>query len=253
MSPADSADRPGPLRVTYGAELEQLRLQVEVMGVLVDQNLERMRQVLETGDPPSPATRWRADDDIDAMNVSLTERCYEVLGRENPMASDLRLVVSVIRVSSELERIGDLSLRVVRAGVDHDLLTSSPESFDVAQVMASEAIELVRSAMRAWATEDVDLAASLSKGSPSISLDLRPADRDAAAAQRTGRHGDRDAYADRGSGPRADRRPRRHPRQPPPLPGDRRPPPPRRRDPALSPMHREVHTMSENTMSEVTS
>ena len=40
MSPADSADRPGPLRVTYGAELEQLRLQVEVMGVLVDQNLD---------------------------------------------------------------------------------------------------------------------------------------------------------------------------------------------------------------------
>jgi len=172
MSPADSADRPGPLRVTYSAELEQLRLQVEVMGVLVDQNLERMRQVLETGDPVVAAHALGADDDIDAMNVSLTERCYEVLGRENPMASDLRLVVSVIRVSSELERIGDLSLRVVRVGVDHDLLTSSPESFDVAQVMASEAIELVRSAMLAWATEDVDLAASLSKGSPSISLDL---------------------------------------------------------------------------------
>jgi phosphate transport system protein len=172
MSPADSADRPAPLRVTYGAELEQLRLQVEVMGVLVDQNLERMRQVLETGDPTIAGHALAADDDIDAMNVSLTERCYEVLGRENPMASDLRLVVSVIRVSSELERIGDLSLRVVRAGVDHDLLTSSPESFDVAQVMASEAVELVRAAMRAWATEDVDLAASLSKGSPSISLDL---------------------------------------------------------------------------------
>ena len=172
MSPADSADRPGPLRVTYGAELEQLRLQVEVMGVLVDQNLERMRQVLETGDPTVAGHALAADDDIDAMNVSLTERSYEVLGRENPMASDLRLVVSVIRASSELERIGDLSLRVVRAGVDHALLASSPDSFDVAQVMASEAIELVRSAMRAWATEDVDLAASLSKGSPSISLDL---------------------------------------------------------------------------------
>ena len=36
-------------RITYGAELEQLRLQVEVMGVLVDQNLERMRQVLRSG------------------------------------------------------------------------------------------------------------------------------------------------------------------------------------------------------------
>ncbi|MGZ4715427.1 MAG: phosphate signaling complex PhoU family protein [Acidimicrobiales bacterium] len=155
MSPADSADRPAPLRVTYGAELEQLRLQVEVMGVLVDQNLERMRQVLETGDPTVAAHALGADDDIDAMNVSLTERCYEVLARENPVASDLRLVVSVIRVSSELERVGDLSLRVVKAGLDHDLLAASPRSFDIAQVMATEAIELFRDAMRAWATDDV--------------------------------------------------------------------------------------------------
>ena len=100
MSPADSADRPAPLRVTYTAELEQLRLQVEVMGVRVDQNLERMRQVLETGDPTVAADALGADDDIDAMNVSLTERCYEVLARENPVASDLRLVVSVIRVAA---------------------------------------------------------------------------------------------------------------------------------------------------------
>ena len=53
MSPADSADRPGPLRVSYGAELEQLRLQVEVMGVRVDQNLERMREVLDDRRPDS--------------------------------------------------------------------------------------------------------------------------------------------------------------------------------------------------------
>ena len=45
------------------------------------------------------------------MNVSLTERCYDLLGREAPVASDLRFVVSVLRVLGELERIGDLALR----------------------------------------------------------------------------------------------------------------------------------------------
>jgi phosphate transport system protein len=172
MSPAGSADRPGPLRLTYSAELEQLRLQVELMGVLVDQNLERMRQVLETGDPTRAARALAADDDIDAMNLSLTERCYEVLARETPVASDLRLVVSVIRVSSELERVGDLALRVVRAGVDHDLLAASSRSFDIAQVMATDAVEAFRDAMRAWAAADVDLAARLAAGSPSIDLAL---------------------------------------------------------------------------------
>ena len=71
------------------------------MGVRVDQNLERMRAVLA-----SRATRARpqlaldADDEIDAMNVSLTERCYDLLAREQPVASDLRLIVSVVRITA---------------------------------------------------------------------------------------------------------------------------------------------------------
>jgi phosphate transport system protein len=161
MSPAASGDRPGPLRLSYGAELEQLRLQIEVMALRVDQNLERMREMLVTGNPALAAQALAADDEIDAMNVSLTERCYEVLARETPVASDLRLVVSVIRVTSELERVGDLSLRVVKAAIDHELLTSSPRSFDILTVMATEAIEMFREVIRAWGTEDLELATRL--------------------------------------------------------------------------------------------
>ncbi len=70
------------------------------------------------------ATSLVADDEIDAMNVSLTERCYDLLRREAPVASDLRFVVSVLRVLSELERIGDLALRVLKLAPDHQLLAA---------------------------------------------------------------------------------------------------------------------------------
>ena len=163
MSPADSADGPvsGPLRLNYSAELEQLRLQTEVMGLRVDQTLERMRDVLLTGDPAIAAAALAADDEIDAMNASLTERCYDVLARETPVASDLRLVVSVVRVTSELERVGDLSLRVVKAGLDHERLVSQPRAYDILCVMATQAIDMFRDAIRAWGTEDLDLATRL--------------------------------------------------------------------------------------------
>jgi phosphate transport system protein len=161
MSPAASGDRSGPLRLSYGAELEQLRLQIEVMALRVDQNLERMRDVLVTGDAALAARALAADDEIDAMNVSLTERCYEVLARETPVASDLRLVVSVIRVTSELERVGDLCLRVVKASIDHAQLVSSPRSYDILCVMATEAIEMFREVIRAWGTDDLELATKL--------------------------------------------------------------------------------------------
>ena len=82
---ADNVDG-SPARATYQAELEQLRIQVELMGVRVDQNLERMRSVLHHGDVGEGALAIEADDEIDAMQVSLTERCYDLLAREQPVA-----------------------------------------------------------------------------------------------------------------------------------------------------------------------
>lgn len=156
MSPDASAE--GPLRLGYTAELEQLSLQVEMMGVLVDQNLERMREVLRTGDERVAAEGVATDDEIDAMNVSLMERCYELLRREAPVAVDLRLIVSVLRVTAELERIGDLSLRVLKLAPEHDVLTRVPRAFDILQTMADQSVERYREALRAWSTLDADLA-----------------------------------------------------------------------------------------------
>jgi len=158
--PTTPSDQPEPerraLRPTYAAELDQLRLQVEVLAVRVDQNLERMRDVLHTGDVRVADRAVNADDDIDATCVSLTERCYDLLAREQPVASDLRFIVSVLRVIGEFERIGDLSLRVAKLAPEHELLAGSPTTFDVVLSMADEAIERYRSVMAAWSALDPD-------------------------------------------------------------------------------------------------
>ncbi|CAN5704472.1 phosphate signaling complex protein PhoU [soil metagenome] len=149
------------MRHVFGAELDQLRLQVEVMGVRVDQNLERMRDVLVSGDLGQAERALNADDDIDAMNVSLTERCYDLLVREQPVASDLRFVVSVLRVLSELERVGDLALRVVKLAPEQGYLASSPRTFDIVLTMADQAVEVYRTALAAWAAQDLGVATAL--------------------------------------------------------------------------------------------
>jgi phosphate transport system protein len=160
----------GPFRRQFTAELEQLHLQVELMAVRVDEALERMREVLATGDHAAAQQALAADDVIDAMNVSLTERCYDVLRREAPVASDLRSVVSVLRVLSELERIGDLALRVVKLAPDQPLLASSHDTFDILLAMADGAIERYRTALRAWASTDLTLATELATGPRSLEL-----------------------------------------------------------------------------------
>jgi phosphate transport system protein len=150
-----------PMRLGFHEELEQLRLQVDLMGVRVDENLERARTVLRTGDERTVAAACRCDDDIDAMNVSLTERCYLLLTRESPVASELRFVVSVLRIVSELERVGDLALRIVNLASEVEALASHTVVWDILDAVADEAVELFRTALRAWSAQDLDLATTL--------------------------------------------------------------------------------------------
>ena len=150
-----------PLRHSFTLELEQLRMQIEVMALKVDAAIQRSTQVLLTGDLELAQEVLAADDDIDDMLVSLTERCYDLLGRQSPVASDLRLVVSVIRILGDLERTGDLCLRIVKLAADQHLLAANAETFDILRDMAQEAIELFRCAAKAWSTQDLKLAKSL--------------------------------------------------------------------------------------------
>lgn len=153
----------GPLRIAFSDELEQLRLQVELMAVRVDQNLERMRDVLSSGDCSLAELAYASDDEVDAMNVSLTERSYDLLRREAPVASDLRFIVSVLRVLSELERVGDLALRVIKLGPDQALLASEPATFDILLALADHVVGRYREALRAWAALDLALATQLAE------------------------------------------------------------------------------------------
>ena len=140
------------------------------MAVRVDQNLERMRSFLADGNLEVAQQALDADDDIDAMNLSLTERCYALLARESPVASDLRFVVSVMRVLGELERIGDLSLRVAKIGVDWHVIHQYPVTYDILISMADSAVDLYRQALSAWSSQDLAQADHLARSGRVLDL-----------------------------------------------------------------------------------
>jgi phosphate transport system protein len=149
-------ERLQPLRQRFRDDLEQLRLQVEVMALRVADAISGAHCILETGDTALAARVVASDDDVDAMCVSLTEKCYDLIGRETPVASDLRLVVSVIRIIEELERVGDLALRVVKAVDDHAMLTAHPPIQRTLVAMAEVADESFAIALTAWSTRSFE-------------------------------------------------------------------------------------------------
>ena len=153
------------VRAHFDAELDQLRLQVEVMAVRVGEALSRMRIVLNTSDTQVAGLAIQSDDDIDAMLVSLTERCYDLLRRQAPVASDLRFIVSVLRLLEELERIGDLALRVVKNAAD---LQEEAKLLDTLDKMADLAQSLYRTAVAAWSSQNLILASTLAQRDESM-------------------------------------------------------------------------------------
>ena len=164
MSAAPEPGGAGPrLRSVFDAELEQLRLQVEVMGVRVGEALARMRVVLRTGDLGEAQVALAADDQIDGMLVSLTERCYDLIRREAPVASDLRFLVSVLRMLEELERIGDLALRVVKQAPELPRVVAHPPLFRTLLDMAEVAEALYQTAVEAWSSQDLRVAKTLAE------------------------------------------------------------------------------------------
>src|SRR5215204_5057373 len=159
---------PSPLRTVFHDELDQLRLQVEVMGIRVDQNLERLRRALREGDEQLVGEALAADDEIDDMHLSLLERCYGLLNREAPVASDLRFVLSVVRILSEFERIGDLALRGIKLAPQADDLAATGAAWDLVLTLVDVAVEQYRTALRAWSAQDLGLATDLATNRPSF-------------------------------------------------------------------------------------
>jgi phosphate transport system protein len=158
MVPVGTTNR---TRQGFHGELEQLRLQVELMGLRVDENLTRMGRVLRTGDAALIAPALAVDDEIDAMNVSLTERCYELLTLESPVASDLRFIVSVLRITGELERVGDLSLRVIKLAEEVPLLRTAGTIWESLLTLVAGAVAQYRTALAAWSAQDLARATAL--------------------------------------------------------------------------------------------
>ena len=160
-------------RAAFQQELDQLRLQVELMAAQVGIALARMHDVLRTGDAEVAARAVAADDLVDAMMVSLTERTYLLLRREAPMASDLRYLVSVLRVLEELERVGDISLRVVKQAPDQPLLAAHGRLFEILDRMATLAESLFRTAIDAWSTQDASMVGDLAGRSAGMDDEYR--------------------------------------------------------------------------------
>jgi len=118
---------------TYQQELEQLRRRLLEMGGKVESALATSIRALTGRDSEIAAEVKRSDRDLNRLEVEIDETCRRLLALRQPAASDLRFVTAVIKIVTDLGRMGNLAVNIAERATDlshaprmrpfHDFLT----------------------------------------------------------------------------------------------------------------------------------
>lgn len=102
-----------------------------------------------------------ADEQMDDLTHAIEEEAYLLLARQNPMASDLRTIVAILRVIHEVERCGDLMVNVAKAARRLYPYGLDPKVRGLIERMGSQAAEQLRLAITAFEEGDMSQAAAI--------------------------------------------------------------------------------------------
>ncbi|PMR71189.1 phosphate signaling complex protein PhoU [Halomonas heilongjiangensis] len=142
----------------FNQELEELKTRLMAMGGLVEKQVQDAVTALLDGDTRLAERVIDNDNQVNAMQIRLDEECTRVLARRQPAASDLRLVLAVIRAASDLERIGDEASKIARNAIGLVEADNGSRGFVEVRLISEHVRMMVRDALTSFARFDTELA-----------------------------------------------------------------------------------------------
>jgi phosphate transport system protein len=141
----------------FETDLQGLKNRLLNMGAMVEERVHGAIQALMERNLQAAEAIARSDGDVNALQIEIDDRCLKLLALQQPMASDLRLITSAMKINADLERIGDQAVNIAENAIK--MLAAPPLKplIDLPR-MAEMAERMTRDSLDAFVRRDPALA-----------------------------------------------------------------------------------------------
>lgn len=145
------------MAVLMEQELNALKVKLLALGGEVEERVKQAVQALLTGDLEL-ATRVKTGDyQVDNLEIELEEECLKVLALHQPVATDLRFIVSVLKINNDLERVADFAVNIAERAIDLSKVETIDCPYDIAG-MAELVERMLKMSLDSLVEKDAELA-----------------------------------------------------------------------------------------------
>ena len=141
-------------------EIQKLKRKLLSLSALIDEQLQlAVRAVIDRDEELAREVRER-DEEVDRLEVEVEEECLKILALHQPVAVDLRFIISVLKINNDLERIGDLTVNISRKTLAFEGLLLVELSFELPD-MSRKVQAMLRDSLDALVNFDASLASEV--------------------------------------------------------------------------------------------
>jgi phosphate transport system protein len=158
----------------FEADLDTTRTRVLQMGGLVEAQILAAIQAFATGDPALVEQVIENDARVNGYEVAIDGACNHIVVKRQPAASDLRLIMAISKIVTDLERVGDEAKKIARmAKKIHEFGSHHAQRFPAIRHASQIAVKMLRQALDAFARLDVNSAAVVLKEDSELDAEFR--------------------------------------------------------------------------------
>ena len=158
----------------FDTELESVRAKVLKMGGLVEEQISRAIEALIQDNMQMADEVEAKDHAVNGLEVEIDEDCAQIIARRQPTASDLRMVMMIVKTITDLERIGDEATKIARmAKLIHSAERMTLPRFSEVKYMSVMVLDMLRKALDGFARLDASKAVEIARQDDLVDEEFR--------------------------------------------------------------------------------